>query len=290
VSSAAAEPSATLRRLVRGPTARWLLALLAVVLSVRLVTLGTYPLTDTSEARYAEIARVMRQTGNWVTPQETPGTPFWAKPPLYAWLSVASTYVFGMNEFALRLPSLLCGFAVLLLCGLWTAALARRLGAEGQAPLLACLILSTTGFFIAYGAVMTDPALGFCTAWMMVAFQRAVIDGSGRAIWRYGFFVAAGLAMLAKGPVAFLYVALPIAIWAFWRRRWRLIWRALPWSVVSLLAAGLALPWYLWAEQRTPGFLSYFLVGEHLMRFLQPGWTGDRYGNAHQEPVGTIWA
>jgi len=290
VSSAAAEPSAPLRRLARGPTSRWLLALLAVVLSVRLVTLGTYPLTDTSEARYAEIARVMRQTGNWVTPQETPGTPFWAKPPLYAWLSVASTYVFGMNEFALRLPSLLCGFAVLLLCGLWAAALARRLGAEGQAPLLACLILSTTGFFIAYGAVMTDPALGFCTAWMMVAFQRAVIDGSGRAIWRYGFFVAGGLAMLAKGPVAFLYVALPIAIWAFWRRRWRLIWPALPWAGGILLAAAIALPWYLWAERRTPGFLNYFLVGEHLMRFLQPGWSGDRYGNAHQEPIGTVWA
>ncbi|HEV3018534.1 MAG TPA: phospholipid carrier-dependent glycosyltransferase [Burkholderiaceae bacterium] len=337
MSSAAAEPSAPLRRLARGPTSRWLLALLAVVLSVRLITLGTYPLTDTSEARYAEIARVMRQTGNWVTPQETPGTPFWAKPPLYAWLSVASTYVLGTNEFALRLPSLLCGFAVLLLCGLWAAALARRSsplpppsppaplpqagegshsaalssqigersletpdrpspaqrergGGEGQTALLSCLILSTTGFFIAYGAVMTDPALGFCTAWMMVAFQRAVIDGSGRAIWRYGFFVAGGLAMLAKGPVAFLYVALPIAIWAFWRRRWRLIWQALPWAGGILLAAAIALPWYLWAERRTPGFLNYFLVGEHLMRFLQPGWSGDRYGNAHQEPIGTVWA
>ena len=322
-----------MRRLfARGPTARWLLALLAVVLSVRLATLGAYPLMDTSEARYAEIARVMRLTGNWVTPQETPGTPFWAKPPLYAWMSAASTYVFGMDEFALRLPSLLCGFGVLALCGTWAAALARRpspptpfpqagegsseapdrpspaqrergggegLAAsaqrergegEGLAALLSCLILSTSGFFIGYGAVMTDPALGLCTAWMMVAFQRAVVDGSGRAIWRYGFFIAAGLAMLAKGPVAFLYVALPIAIWAALRRRWRPIGQALPWVRGGLLAAAIGLPWYLWAEQRTPGFLNYFLVGEHVMRFLQPGWSGDRYGNAHQEPIGTIWA
>ena len=322
-----------MRRLfARGPTARWLLALLAVVLSVRLATLGAYPLMDTSEARYAEIARVMRLTGNWVTPQETPGTPFWAKPPLYAWMSAASTYVFGMDEFALRLPSLLCGFGVLALCGTWAAALARRpspptplpqagegssealdrpspaqrergggeglaasaqrerKGGEGLAALLSCLILSTSGFFIGYGAVMTDPALGLCTAWMMVAFQRAVVDGSGRAIWRYGFFIAAGLAMLAKGPVAFLYVALPIAIWAALRRRWRPIGQALPWVRGGLLAAAIGLPWYLWAEQRTPGFLNYFLVGEHVMRFLQPGWSGDRYGNAHQEPIGTIWA
>jgi len=46
----------------------------------------------------------------------------------------------------------------------------------------------------------------------------------------------------------------------------------------------------VWAEARTPGFLNYFLVGEHLMRYLRPGWTGDRYGTAHQEPIGTVWA
>jgi 4-amino-4-deoxy-L-arabinose transferase-like glycosyltransferase len=283
--------------------ARWLLAALAVALAVRLATLGTYPLADTSEARYGEIARVMRESGNWVTPQEVAGTPFWAKPPLYAWLSAASTYVFGIDEFALRLPSLLCGFGVLALCWVWTRALAapdraspaqrERAGGEGDdvAPALACLILATTVlFFIGYGAVMTDPALGLATAWMTVALQRAVIGGSARALWRYGFFVAAGLAMLAKGPVAFLYVALPVAAWAFWRRRWTALWRALPWTAGIALAAAISVPWYVWAEARTPGFLNYFLVGEHLMRYLQPGWSGDRYGTAHSEPIGTIWA
>jgi 4-amino-4-deoxy-L-arabinose transferase-like glycosyltransferase len=276
-----------------GHGAGWLLAALAVTLGVRLITLGSYPLMDTSEARYGEIARVMRVTGNWVTPQETPGTPFWAKPPLYAWLSAGSTYLFGIDEFALRLPSLLCGFGVLALCYLWSAALARRppppVGVD--APLLSCVILATTLlFFIGYGAVMTDPSLGLCTAWMMVAFQRAVIDGSRRAIWRYGLFVAAALAMLAKGPVAFLHVAFPAAIGILWRGRLGATWQALPWVSGTVLFVALSLPWYLWAEARTPGFLNYFLVGEHLMRYLHPGWTGDRYGTAHREPIGTIWA
>jgi len=285
---------------VRSAAARWLQLALAVVLLVRLATLGIYPLADTSEARYGEIARVMRETGNWVTPQETPGTPFWAKPPLYAWLSAASSYVFGIDEFALRLPSLLCGLGVLALCWVWTDALVRRpsppegadggcVGREG-APWLSCVILATTGFFIGYGAVMTDPALGFCIAWMWVAFQRAVIDRSEYAIWRYGFFVAAGLAMLAKGPVSFLYVVLPVVAWAAWRRQWLPLWQALPWLRGSALATTISLPWYIWAEARTPGFLSYFLIGEHLLRYLQPGWTGDRYGAAHAEPLGTIWA
>jgi 4-amino-4-deoxy-L-arabinose transferase-like glycosyltransferase len=336
VRPAAAPPDATPSAAAHGG-AFWLQLALAVVLLVRLVTLGTYPLADTSEARYGEIARVMRETGNWVTPQETPGTPFWAKPPLYAWLSAASTYVFGIDEFALRLPSLLCGVGVLVLCYVWTGALARKpsppsqcdeagdgsqgrvqvgegrsSGAElslpspasgrgaggegggegvGDAPLLACVILATTVlFFIGYGAVMTDPTLGLATAWMMVAFQRAVIDRSDLAIWRYGFFAAAGLAMLAKGPVAFLYMALPVAVCATWRKQWPRVWQSLPWLRGSVLWAAISLPWYIWAEVRTPGFLNYFLIGEHVLRYLEPGWTGDRYGTAHREPVGTIWA
>jgi 4-amino-4-deoxy-L-arabinose transferase-like glycosyltransferase len=156
---------------------------------------------------------------------------------------------------------------------------------------LARLILATTVlFFIGYGAVMTDPSLALCITGMCVAFQRAVIDRRATALWRYGFFVAAGLAMLAKGPVAFLYVALPIGLWAFSRKRWRDVWQALPWLPGIVLAAAISLPWYVWAELRTPGFLSYFLIGEHVMRYLQPGWSGDRYGTAHSEPIGTIWA
>jgi hypothetical protein len=51
----------------------------------------------------------------------------------------------------------------------------------------------------------------------------------------------------------------------------------------------LAAPWYLLAEWRTPGFLEYFLVGEHWQRFLVSGWKGDLYGSAHDFARGTIW-
>jgi 4-amino-4-deoxy-L-arabinose transferase-like glycosyltransferase len=54
-----------------------------------------------------------------------------------------------------------------------------------------------------------------------------------------------------------------------------------------MLAIGV--PWYLLAEHKTPGFIEYFIVGEHINRFLHSGWTGDKYGHAHAEPVGTIW-
>ena len=51
----------------------------------------------------------------------------------------------------------------------------------------------------------------------------------------------------------------------------------------------IALPWYFAAEAATPGFLDYFIVGEHFNRFLVSGWQGDLYGTAHDEPRGTIW-
>lgn len=48
-------------------------------------------------------------------------------------------------------------------------------------------------------------------------------------------------------------------------------------------------PWYLLAEVNSPGFLEYFLIGEHWLRFVESGWQGDLYGYAHSRPRGTIW-
>ncbi len=294
----------------RSPVHRALLTLAALVLVLRLATLGSYPLMDTSEARYGEIARVMLATGNYVTPQEVPGTPFWAKPPLYAWLSAASMRMLGINEFALRLPSFLCALIVLALCWSWASrfgqARAREesvdaaAGADADAnvaadpgsatAILATALLSTSVlFFVSAGAVMTDPSLAACITAMLVAFDHVVIGGSRSTWWRYGFFVAAGLAMLAKGPVLLLYAGAPILAWTLWHRRLSSLWSSLPWVGGTLLAAAIFVPWYALAERRTPGFLNYFLLGEHVMRFLKPGWGGDLYGTAHAEPLGTIW-
>ncbi len=57
----------------------------------------------------------------------------------------------------------------------------------------------------------------------------------------------------------------------------------------TLLTVALAVPWYWAAERASPGFLDYFLVGEHWKRFVEPGWKGDLYGQAHARPRGTIW-
>ncbi|WP_051377881.1 ArnT family glycosyltransferase [Derxia gummosa] len=299
--------------------ARWLLGLVIALGLIRLFTLGAYVLYDTTEARYGEVARLMLATGDWITPQNDPGVPFWAKPPLYAWAGAASMAIFGVNEFAVRLPSLLFFAGACAMVFAWGRALVPPPAYRPSAPglgydaagrhaaaaahtalgratgLAAVFLLSTMPLaFVSAGAIMTEASLLFCTTWLLAAYRFAVVarargDAPAAPVWRWGFFVAAGLGMLAKGPVALVYAGMPIFAWTLLRNRWIDLWRGLPWVRGTLLAALICAPWYIAAEIRTPGYWEYFFIGEHYKRFTEPGWTGDRYGNAHTEPHGQIW-
>ena len=264
----------------------WLVVLLVVVVGARVATLGAYPLLDPTESRYAEIARKMLETGAWLMPQVDYGVPFWGKPPLSTWLSAAAMALFGVNEFGARLPS----FLLLAGCGVLVYRLAAmRAGAD--AALWALAAFATTGLvFVSAGAVMTDPALVFATTVAMAGFWNAV---HGREATRraagYAFFIGLAAGLLAKGPVAVVLTLLPIGAWTLWTRQWRAVGTRLPWFTGTLLTLALAVPWYWAAERASPGFLDYFLVGEHWKRFVESGWKGDLYGQAHARPRGTIW-
>jgi 4-amino-4-deoxy-L-arabinose transferase-like glycosyltransferase len=71
-----------------------------------------------------------------------------------------------------------------------------------------------------------------------------------------------------QGPLAIVLVGMPIFFWVLLRNGWKAMWQRLPWISGSLLMLAIALPWYLLAEYRTPGFLNYFIMGEHVSRFL----------------------
>ncbi|MDR3413566.1 MAG: glycosyltransferase family 39 protein [Formivibrio sp.] len=258
------------------------LAVLGLI-AIRLIAMFLVPLNDTTEARYAEIARKMLETGNWVTLLHDYGVPFWAKPPLSTWLSAASMGLFGINELAVRLPALLLSIAVLAL----TYSLARTRLTRDAANVAVLVLASSILFLLSAGTVMTDPALMFCVALSQIAFWHAV--ALKRRMWGYIFFVGLGLGLLAKGPLVVVLVGMPIFFWVLLRRQWRTLWNELPWISGSILMFVIALPWYALAELRTPGFLNYFIMGEHVARFLDPGWKGDLYGFAHSTPHGMIW-
>jgi 4-amino-4-deoxy-L-arabinose transferase-like glycosyltransferase len=265
---------------------RWLLALLVFAVLVRVTTLGAYDLMDNTEARYAEIARKMVETGDWITPQFHYGVAFWSKPPLSMWLTSVSYLALGIGEFSARLPSLLACLAALWL----TYRLAVTRGGVTYGLRAALMLMTTALFFISAGAVMTDPVLLLGTTLSMAAFWNAVrrTDRVGR-LWGYAFFTGLAISLLAKGLVGVALTLAPVGVWTLWKGGVRTVWQRLPWISGCLLAAALAVPWYLLAEARTPGFLDYFFVGEHWKRYTESGWQGDRFGSAHARPHGAIW-
>lgn len=264
---------------------KWLWIALGGLLVVRLIMLIWLPFTDTTEARYAEIARKMVETGDWITPQFDYGVPFWGKPPLHTWLSAIGMKVFGVGPFGARIFILATGLGVLWLLYDWARA---NRGAD-QALVAVVILASTVLFFISSGFVMTDMAMVLGTTASMVGFHRAVSHEGGSRRWAYVFFAGLAVGLLAKGPVAFVLTAMPIGLWILIGNRWRLLAR-LPWLSGLALTLVLTLPWYVAAELKTPGFLRYFIVGEHYERFVVSGWQGDLYGAGHARPKGTIWA
>lgn len=272
------------RTLFTGKLRQGIIAALLLLGALRLLSMALYPLTDSTESRYGEIARKMLETGNWVTPQFDYGIPFWAKPPLSTWTSALGMKVFGVNEFGARLSSFLFSLGILLMVYRWGR---ERYGRDFA--LLSAAILASGGvFYVSAGAVMTDASLLWCLTLCMIAFWQAM---AGRPRhWGYLFFAGLGIGLLAKGPLVGVLSFMPIGLWLLLRRvSPRTVWQRLPWISGSVLMLAIAAPWYILAETRTPGFLQYFIIGEHFNRFLVSGWTGDRYGHAHAEPLGSIW-
>ena len=260
------------------------LYLLTFILLLRIVSLALYPLMDTTEGRYGEMARKMAEMNDWITPWFDVGVPFWGKPPLSFWLSSLGIKVFGVNEFAVRIPQFLAALLVIIICYDW----AKRSLVD---PFYTVAILSTTFLYLVLsGAVTTDVALCLGSTLSLRGFWLSLHgDATHRKREQGLFFLGLSIMLLAKGPVGWVLVFAPIIGWTLLTNSIKVTWNGLPWILGCILAILIVLPWYLIAEQHTPGFLNYFFVGEHWQRFTVSGWKGDLYGTAHARPYGSIW-
>ncbi len=263
---------------------RNLLWLMLALVLVRLLLAYFLPIADTTEARYGEIARKILERQDWIVLWHGDEDPFWGKPPLAFWLSAISMALFGVNEFAARLPAFILSLGTIALVMHFAAIQKRQLDYALTSGLV---LFSSLLFFLFSATVMTDIALIFCITLSQISFWYAMTD-KGR-VWRYVFFAGLGFGLLAKGPLAVVLVGFPIFFWVLIRNQWLMLWKKLPWITGTLLAAFIAVPWYVMAEQQSPGFLNYFIIGEHFGRFLDAGWEGDRYGWAHETARGAIW-
>jgi len=262
----------------------WTATLILSLLAVRLISLGLFPLYDTTEARYGEMARIMIETNNWVTPQIDYNVPFWGKPPFQTWISATSFSWFGISEFSARLPHFVCG----LITSYFVFRFTKSLTNTNTAIFSLLILTSSLGFILAIGMVMTDSALLMAYTLAMACYWQCYSQ-EDKMVYGHLFFIALALGMLIKGPVAVVLIGISLVCWSLWQGCFKVAIKRLPWLTGILVFLLLTLPWYIWAEIRTPGFLEYFILGEHVQRFLVSGWQGDLYGTAHVKPRGIIW-
>lgn len=260
------------------------LVLFSLIALIRIFAAWLLPLVDQSESRYAEIARKMVETGDWITLYHDYGVPFWAKPPLSTWLSAIGISWFGLNAFAARIPVLFTSLIIVWL----VMRLAKSRAQEDLGKISALILFSSCFYFFLSAAVMTDMALVLGTTLAMVAFWLALKPESS-AVWKYLFFVGLAIGLLAKGLVAIVMIWIPLLLWSLISSSLKELWYKFPWVLGTILMLAIAAPWFILAEYKTPGFMNYFFIGEHFNRFLVKGWAGDLYGRAHSRPLGSIW-
>ncbi len=244
----------------------WLrdILLIAIVLGIPFLQyLGALPLIDPDEGRYAEIPREMLERWDFITPTLN-YVHYFEKPPLLYWLNAASMQIFGLNEFAARLPSALCGLATVLT----TYIIARRLY-DRRAALISALILATSaGFVLQSRIILTDMLLTFCLTAALGSFIVAASQEKHRdrsTPWHL-FYLFSALAVLAKGLIGIVFPAGIIFFYLLLGHEWQILKRM---RLVSglLLFLAVSAPWFVAVSLRNPEFARFFFIHEHFERF-----------------------
>jgi len=220
--------------------------------------LGQFGLIGADEPRYAQVAREMLQRHDWITPV-LGGQPWLEKPPLYYWQAMLAYRIFGVSDWAARLPGALD--ASFLVLGVYFFLRRFRPGFEVDGA----LITASSAGIIGYArAASMDMALAAAFAIGMLGWW--AWRENGKRIYLAVFYGCMGLGMLAKGPVAPFLAVVVIVLYAAAVREWRLVLKTL-WLPGIFLFCAIALPWYFAVQMRNPGFFREFIVEHNLGRF-----------------------
>ncbi len=196
----------------RNPSLQASLAIAALGAAVFIPFLGAVHLFDWDEINFAESAREMLVTGNYAQVQVN-FQPFWEKPPLFIWLQALSMHLFGVNEFAARLPNALCGILTLvLLFRIGTGLYNQTVGFTWTLAYIGSFL---PHFYFKTGII--DPVFNlfiFLGVYFLFLALNFPNDDMSSRLWRVataGAFI--GLGILTKGPVALLVSGLCGAIY-----------------------------------------------------------------------------
>jgi len=198
--------------------------------------LGAFGLTGADEPRYAQIAREMLARHDWIVPTLN-GSPWLEKPALLFWKIMNSYSIFGVSDWAARIPAAVHATAVVV--GIFFFMRRFRFASELDAAMIAASSAGMIGF--GRGA-STDMLVSAPFALAMMCWW--TWRQTSKNLWLLLFYGLLGLGALAKGPVAPALAVLVVGGYAVLRRDGKVFVRSL--SVTGfLLFAAILLPWYL---------------------------------------------
>lgn len=239
------------------------------------ILLGTRPLFVPDEGRYAEIAREMANSNDFITPYLN-GVKYFEKPVLFYWLGAAAIKVIGLNLWSVRSINALLG----LLGCLFTYFTARQCY-DRATGLLAALILGTsTLYFVMAHMVSLDLTITVFLTACLFAFLLGIEQPLG--IKRRGYFWAASafaaLAVLTKGLIGIIFPVMIIGTWIALIGEWRLLKRIYLSSCIVIFLL-IATPWHILVGVKNPEFFYFYFIDQHFLRYTtkavghyQPFW------------------
>ncbi|MGF6757888.1 glycosyltransferase family 39 protein [Paraburkholderia sp. GAS42] len=243
-----------------------LLLLLALAL-VWFVPLGWRHLVPSDEGRYAEMAREMFLTGDWITPRYN-GYKYFEKPPLQTWLNALTFAWFGIGEWQARLYTALTGFAGVLLIGYTGARVFNA--ATG---IFAAIVLASAPYWNLMGHFNTlDMGLSL---WMEITLcalllaQRPNLPASQVRLWMWLCWGSMALAVLSKGLIGVVLPGAALVLYTLVARDWA-IWKRLYLVSGLIVFFVIATPWFVLVQQRNPEFLNFFFIVQQFQRYLTP--------------------
>ena len=241
-----------------------LLALLALAVVPYFVNLGATSIIDSNEAFYSETPREMIERGDWISTTFN-YEPRLNKPPLSYWVVGAFYKVAGVSLGAARLPIALGAVVILV-----TVFLIGRAAYSFDAGLVAALTLAATPRMLLFSRrIIIDIYTAMFVGLSLLCFMMAELEPARRRRWLTAMYVAVGLGIMTKGPVAAVLPGLVFAVYLVVAGRVHTLRRMmLPGG--ALIVAVIVLPYYaaLYAQQGWP-YIEKFLLTENLARFAE---------------------
>jgi 4-amino-4-deoxy-L-arabinose transferase-like glycosyltransferase len=239
--------------------------LLAAFAIIWLYVLGIRTLVPPDEGRYAEMAREMWASGDWITTRLN-GIKYFEKPPLQTWMNALSFGLFGYGEWQARLWTGLCGLGGVVFTGY---AAKRVFGA--RAGFYAALVLGSSLFWVASGQIdsldmglsgMMTIALG-----AMLIAQRDSATPAEQRNWMLLCWAGMALAVLAKGLIGLVLPGAVLTLYSLLARDFA-IWKRLHLGKGLLLFFAIATPWFVLVGLKNPEQPYFFFIHEHWERFF----------------------